>query len=246
VSDIMLSVKNLEAGYAGVQALHGVSLEVRERQIVALLGANGAGKSTLLRTLSAIMRASAGTVIFDGIDITSSPAHKLPCLGLVHVPEGRRIFGTMTIKENLTLGSFTVAEAATRQRRMDHVFHLFPVLAERRDKDAVFLSGGEQQMLALGRAMMAGPKLLLLDEPSMGLAPLMVKEIMRIIKVMNDAGVAILLVEQNSKAALKLASYGYVLENGQITLSAPAQTLANDDAIVRAYLGSAQATKYPI
>ena len=241
MSEILLSVKNLDAGYAGVQVLHKVDLEVRAGQIIALLGANGAGKSTLLKTLSGLTRASAGSVFYDGADITRVPAHKLPYLGVVHVPEGRRVFGTMTIKENLTLGSFSVVDAASRQRRMDHVFELFPVLAQRRDKDAVYLSGGEQQMPALGRAMMAGPKLLLLDEPSMGLAPLMVKEIMRIIKVMNDDGVTVLLVEQNSKAALKLAAYGYVLENGKITLSASAQTLANDGAIVRAYLGSAEA-----
>ncbi len=238
--DVVLSVRGVDAHYSGVQALHGISLDVRQRQIVTLLGANGAGKSTTLRVLSGMIAPSAGTVQFLGQTITGIPAHKLPYLGLVHVPEGRRIFGSMSIRDNLILGSFTLPDEAERRRRMDHVFGLFPVLAERRDKDAVYLSGGEQQMLAMGRALMAAPKLLLLDEPSMGLAPLMVKEIMRIIRTLNEDGVTILLVEQNSKAALKLAHYGYVLETGKIASQGAAADLAGSDQVARAYLGGAQ------
>jgi len=235
--DVVLKVQGLSAGYAGVQALHGISLEVRRGQIVTLLGANGAGKSTTLRALSGMIPATAGSVTFLGQPVAGIPAHRLPYLGLVHVPEGRRVFGSMSIRDNLVLGSFTLSDEAERRRRLDHVFTLFPVLAQRRDRDAVYLSGGEQQMLAVGRALMAAPKLLLLDEPSMGLAPLMAKEIMRIIQVLNQDGVTILLVEQNSKAALKLAHYGYVMETGNISFQGAAAELANNDAIIRAYLG---------
>lgn len=235
--DVVLSVSNLAAHYGGVQALHGISLEVRAGQIVTLLGANGAGKSTTLRALSNMIATSSGTVRFLGETITGLPCHHLPHLGLVHVPEGRRIFGSLSIADNLALGGFTAGREAERRRRIDHVFSLFPVLAERRDKDAGNLSGGEQQMLALGRALMAAPKLLLMDEPSMGLAPLMVKEIMRIVQVLNGEGVTILLVEQNSKAALKLAQYGYVLETGKVAFQGAAAALASSDQVVRAYLG---------
>ena len=237
--DPILKVQDLAAGYAGVQALHGISLDVHRGQIVTLLGANGAGKSTTLRALSGMIPATAGSVTFMGQPIAGVAAHKLPHLGLVHVPEGRRIFGSMSIRDNLILGSFTLSDEAERRRRLDHVFALFPVLAQRRDRDAVYLSGGEQQMLAVGRALMAAPKLLLLDEPSMGLAPLIAREIMRIIRLLNEDGVTILLVEQNSKAALKLAHYGYVMETGNIAFQGPAADLAGDDAIIRAYLGGA-------
>lgn len=235
--EVVLSVEALDAHYGPVQALHGVGLEVRAGQIVTLLGANGAGKSTMLRAVSGMIAASAGTVRFMGEVITGVACHRLPYLGLVHVPEGRRIFGSMTIAENLALGGFTAPTEAERRRRMAHVYGLFPVLAARWDKDAGNLSGGEQQMLALGRALMAGPKLLLLDEPSMGLAPLMVKQIMGIVQVLNGEGVTILLVEQNSKAALKLAQYGYVLETGRVAFQGPAAELAGSDQVVRAYLG---------
>lgn len=237
--DAVLKVQDLAAGYDGVQALHGISLEVQQGQIVTLLGANGAGKSTTLRALSGMIPATSGSVTFLGRPIAGIPAHRLPYLGLVHVPEGRRVFGSMSIRDNLVLGSFTLSDEAERRRRLDHVFTLFPVLAQRRDRDAVYLSGGEQQMLAVGRALMAAPKLLLLDEPSMGLAPLMAKEIMRIIQVLNQDGVTILLVEQNSKAALKLAHYGYVMETGNIAFQGAAAELAGDDAVIRAYLGGA-------
>jgi branched-chain amino acid transport system ATP-binding protein len=238
VTNTLLSVVSIDSSYDTVRVLQGVTLHVANGQIVTLLGANGAGKTTTLRTISGLLAAKSGSIDFLGIDITRMPAHELPRLGLVHVPEGRRIFGGMTIKENLELGSFALADKIERRRRMDRVMELFPILAERRNKDAAFLSGGEQQMLAIGRALMAAPKLLLLDEPSMGLAPLMVKEVMRIVRRLKDEGVTILLVEQNSKVALKLADYAYVLETGRITVEGRACDLVTDDAVVRAYLGA--------
>ncbi len=241
MSDTVLSAENIVARYGSIEALHGVSFSVKRGQVVALLGANGAGKSTVLRVLSGLLPAASGTVRFLGEDITRLPAHRLPHGGLVHVPEGRRIFGDMTIKENLDLGSFTLGDDAERRRRMDHVFELFPILAQRRNQDASYLSGGEQQMLAIGRALMAGPKVLLLDEPSMGLAPQLVKEVMNIVQRLNREGVTILLVEQNSKAALKFADYGYVLETGRIVLEGSGHDLSNDDAVISAYLGGGQA-----
>ncbi len=237
--EIVLSAERLVARYGSVEALHGISLSVRRGQVVALLGANGAGKSTTLRTLSGLIPAASGTVRFLGEDITRVAAHRLPHKGLVHVPEGRRIFGEMTIRENLDLGSFTLQDDAERRRRMEHVFELFPILARRQHGDARNLSGGEQQMLAIGRALMAGPKVLLLDEPSMGLAPQMIREVMNIVQRLNREGVTILLVEQNSKVALKFADYDYVLEAGRIVLEGPGSQLANDEAVISAYLGNA-------
>ncbi len=236
-SEPVLSVRDVVARYGSITALHGVSLDVRSGQAVALLGANGAGKSTTLRTVSGLIAAASGSVRFLGEDITRTPAHKLPHMGLVHVPEGRRIFGGMTIRENLELGSFTLADAGERRRRMERVFHQFPILAKRRNNDASYLSGGEQQMLAIGRALMAAPKLLLLDEPSMGLAPQLIQEVMGIVQQLNADGVTILLVEQNSKAALRFAHYGYVLETGRVVLEGPGVELAHDEAVVQAYLG---------
>jgi branched-chain amino acid transport system ATP-binding protein len=240
-AEIVLSADRIVARYGSIEALHGISLSVRRGQIVALLGANGAGKSTTLRTLSGLMTASSGTVSFLGEDITKVPAHRLPHSGLVHVPEGRRIFGDMTIRENLDIGSFTLSNDAERKRRMDHVFDLFPILARRQNGDASNLSGGEQQMLAIGRALMAAPKVLLLDEPSMGLAPQLIKEVMNIVQRLNREGVTILLVEQNSKVALKFADYGYVLEAGRIVLEGPGSQLATDEAVISAYLGNVAA-----
>jgi branched-chain amino acid transport system ATP-binding protein len=233
----MLLLQGVDASYGHIQALRGVDLSVREGQIVALLGANGAGKSTTLRTITGLVPCAAGRITFMGQDITGAKAHTLPHLGLTHVPEGRRIFKGMTVRENLELGSFTLAEAAERARRIGHVFDIFPVLRERQRRDSSTLSGGEQQMLAIGRALMAAPRLLLLDEPSMGLAPLLVREIMRIIKRLNEAGSTILLVEQNTKVALRLAHYGYVLEAGRITLHGEAAQLQRDETVVKAYLG---------
>jgi branched-chain amino acid transport system ATP-binding protein len=238
MTEIVLRLDAVDAFYGPIHALRGVSLEVRAGQVVALLGANGAGKSTTLRTISGLVRAASGHVTFMGQDITRVSAHRLPHLGLVHVPEGRRIFKGMSVRENLDLGSFTLADDAERRRRMEEVFALFPVLKERQGRDAAYLSGGEQQMLAIGRALMAGPRLLLLDEPSMGLAPRLVREIMRVIERLNQAGTTILLVEQNAKVALRLADYGYVLETGRITIAGDAVSLGRDEAITKAYLGA--------
>ncbi len=245
VSEAVLSLSCIHARYGVVEVLHGVSLEVRRGQLVALLGANGAGKTTVLRAISGLVPPHRGSIRFMGDNISRVPAHKLPSAGLVHVPEGRRIFGTMSIKENLELGSFTLADEVERRRRLDRVFELFPILAERSRQDAVYLSGGQQQMLAIGRALMAEPKLLLLDEPSMGLAPLMVQEVMRIVGRLHESGVTILLVEQNSRLALRLADYGYVLDTGQVGLQGKASDLLHNDAIVKTYLGGrpAQAVK---
>lgn len=237
VTDLVLELQNVETYYGKIHALRGISCSVRAGEIVTLLGANGAGKSTTLRTISGLNRASKGTITFMGEEITGKQPHEIVEMGLIHVPEGRRIFKGMTIQENLELGSFTLKDDSERQKRMDHVFEIFPVLHERRNRDSAMLSGGEQQMLAMGRSLMTKPKLLLLDEPSMGLAPFLVKEIMRIIVRLNKEGVTILLVEQNARVALQLASHGYVLETGRIVIKGDAETLRRDESIVKAYLG---------
>jgi branched-chain amino acid transport system ATP-binding protein len=238
MSGPVLKIDQLETYYGKIHALRGISLAVQKGQIVALLGANGAGKSTTLKTISGLIRSSAGRIEFLGQDITRQPAHQMVAMGLIHVPEGRRIFKGMTIKENLDLGSFSVKDDALRRKHMQHVFKIFPILEERQNQDSAFLSGGEQQMLAIGRALMTDPKLLLLDEPSMGLAPFLVQEIMRIIQQLNKEGTTILLVEQNAKVALKLADYGYVLETGKIVIDGDGSTLQQDESIVKAYLGT--------
>ncbi|WP_028585876.1 ABC transporter ATP-binding protein [Desulfogranum mediterraneum] len=237
MSDVILEIRDVETYYGKIHALRGISFSVEAGEIVTLLGANGAGKSTTLRTISGLNRAKAGSISFMGEEITTKSPHEIVSMGLIHVPEGRRIFKGMTIKENLELGSFTLKDESERRRRMEHVYELFPVLHERRQRDAALLSGGEQQMLAMGRALMTDTKLLLLDEPSMGLAPFMVQGIMKIIKRLNAEGVTILLVEQNAKAALKLADYGYVLETGEIVVKGKAGKLQQDESIVKAYLG---------
>ncbi len=233
----VLVLEDVQTWYGRIQALRGISLTVEAGRIVTLLGANGAGKSTTLRTISGLNRAKGGSITFMGKEISNRPPHEIVEMGLIHVPEGRRIFKGMSIRENLELGSFTLKDEAERRRRMEHVFEIFPVLRERSHLDAALLSGGEQQMLAMGRALMTRPKLLLLDEPSMGLAPFLVREIMRIILRLNREGVTILLVEQNARVALQLAEYGYVLETGSIVIEGDAQTLRNDESIVKAYLG---------
>ena len=234
---VVLELRDVETYYGRIHALRGISLQVRQGRIVTLLGANGAGKSTTLRTISGLNPAKRGTITFLGKDITDKPSHEIVEMGLIHVPEGRRIFKGMTIRENLELGSFTLQDDGERKKRMAHVFEIFPVLQERRNRDAALLSGGEQQMLAMGRALMTRPRLLLLDEPSMGLAPFLVKEIMRIILRLNREGVTILLVEQNARVALQLAEHGYVLETGKIVIQGDAEMLRNDESIVKAYLG---------
>jgi len=235
--ETLLELQNVETYYGKIHALRDISCTIKRGEIVTLLGANGAGKSTTLRTISALNPASTGKIIFMGEDITKKQPHEIVEMGLIHVPEGRRIFKGMTIQENLELGSFTLKDDHERQKRMDHVFEVFPVLQERRNRDSALLSGGEQQMLAMGRAMMTRPVLLLLDEPSMGLAPFLVKEIMRIILRLKKEGVTILLVEQNARVALQLASHGYVLETGKIVIQGDAETLREDESIVKAYLG---------
>ncbi len=237
MSKTILEITDLETHYGKIHALRGISLSVKEGEIVTLLGANGAGKSTTLRTISGLIRATSGKILYLGEDITRKPAHEIVQMGLIHVPEGRKIFKGMTITENLELGSFTLKDDVERKRRMKHVFEIFPLLEERKNRDSAFLSGGEQQMLAIGRSMMTNPELLLLDEPSMGLAPFMVQEIMRIIRRLNKEGVTILLVEQNAKVALKLADHGYVIETGKIVIKGDAKTLQQDESIVKAYLG---------
>ena len=238
MSHVILKLQDVDTCYGKICALRGISLTVEKGQIVTLLGANGAGKSTVLRTISGLVSCTAGSIEFMGKDITRYPAHEIVRKGLIHVPEGRRIFRGMTIRENLELGSFTLKDNEIRQKRISRVFDLFPILQERQKQDAGLLSGGEQQMLAIGRALMSDIELLLLDEPSMGLAPFLVMEIMRVIKQLNTEGVTILLVEQNAKAALKLADYGYVLETGTIVMENDAHHLRHDERTVKAYLGN--------
>jgi branched-chain amino acid transport system ATP-binding protein len=238
MSETVLKVDGLETYYGKIHALRGIDLTVQKGQIVTLLGANGAGKSTTLRTISGLIRAAAGKIVFKGQDITATPSHRIVHMGLIHAPEGRRIFKGMTVQENLDLGGFTThGDVDGRDRRLQYIFELFPILHERRRQDSALLSGGEQQMLAIGRALMTDPELLLLDEPSMGLAPFLVQAIMKIIRKLNEQGTTILLVEQNAKVALKLADYGYVLETGRIVIEGDGATLRQDESIVKAYLG---------
>lgn len=242
MSTSLLSIEQVDAFYGQVQALHGITLEVREQQIVALLGSNGAGKTTTLKTISGLVRARTGRITLLGTDITRKPAHEIARMGVVHVPEGRHVLKGMTVNENLELGAFRIRDRKERHQRIRRVHEMFPVLGERRNQDASLLSGGEQQMLAIGRALMAEPRVMLLDEPSMGLAPVLVTETMRIIKRLNDSGTTILLVEQNARLALKLADYGYVLENGIIKMQDDGETLQRDESIVQAYLGTSSAS----
>lgn len=234
-----LSVQDVDVFYGRVKALAGLSFELDEGEVVALLGNNGAGKSTTLNLVSGIVRAAAGSVTWNSLDLAKIKAHNLVAKGIVHVPEGRRIFSTMTVHENLQLGGYRVSSKAVINERIDHAYDLMPRLAERRDQQGGTLSGGEQQMLAIGRALVSGPKLLLLDEPSMGLAPLMVNQVMELIKAVNDQGTSVLVVEQNAKAALRIAHRAYVLETGTITLSGTGAELAADSRVVEAYLGGA-------
>ncbi len=237
MSDVVLKITDLNAHYGHIHALRGISLEVKAGQIVTLLGANGAGKSTTMKCISGLLKPTGGKIEFMGEDIFGAAPHDIVKKGLIHVPEGRRIFKGMTIQENLELGSFTLKDDAERQQRMEYVYQLFPVLGERRHRDSGMLSGGEQQMLAIGRALMVGQKLLLLDEPSMGLAPFLVKNIMKVVKKLNDEGITILLVEQNAKMALGVADYGYVVETGAIVMHDEARVLQSDERIINAYLG---------
>ncbi len=234
----LLEVRGLKVRYGTVEALHGIDLTVGEGEIVAILGANGAGKSTTLRTVSGLLRPSEGEIRYRGRTAHAIPAHELVHQGIAHAPEGRRLFGTLTVAENLMLGAFTRSDAAAIARTEGWVLELFPALRDRRQQLAGTLSGGEQQMLAIARALMAEPRLLLLDEPSLGLAPLVVKTIFRTIREINQArGVTIVLVEQNARAALRLAHRGYVMEVGRMVLEDSAAALAANPRVQRAYLG---------
>jgi len=237
LNETLLKVENLETYYGNVAALRGISFEVTEGQIVTLLGSNGAGKSTTLKTISGLIPSHAGKVTFCGEDITKKPAHEIVKRGLVQLPEGRHIFKNHTVMENLELGSYTLKDDKERKRRLHSVYDRFPILEKRSKQLGGTLSGGEQQMLAIGRGLMSSPKLLLMDEPSMGIAPLIIRDITDIIKSLHQDGTTILLVEQNAKMALGLADYGYVLETGAIVLEGKGSDLRKDEKVIKAYLG---------
>lgn len=233
----MLKIEQLNVHYGVIHALRDVTLEVEEGKIVSLIGSNGAGKTTLLRTISGLIKPTSGTMMYLGQDIVTQKPQLLPAQGLVHVPEGRKIFSGLTVYENLLMGAYLRKDKAGIAEDLKKVYDRFPILADRRNQDAATLSGGEQQMLAISRALMARPKLLLMDEPSMGLAPLLVKEIFNIIKEINAGGTTILLVEQNAMQALKIADHAYVLETGNIVLSGTGQELLSSPEVQKVYLG---------
>jgi branched-chain amino acid transport system ATP-binding protein len=233
----LLQVENLEAGYGPINVLHRISLTVQRGEIVTLIGANGAGKTTTLMCISGVVKARAGQIKFDGRDLVGIPAHNVVRMGLAQSPEGRKIFPRLTVRENLEMGAFTRSDPAGVRADIDKAFAMFPILQKRQAQAGGLLSGGEQQMLAIARALMARPKLLLLDEPSLGLAPQIVVQIFDVIKELNKQGVSVLLVEQNARMALKVAHRGYVLETGRITFSDQADVLLNDPRIRAAYLG---------
>jgi branched-chain amino acid transport system ATP-binding protein len=233
----MLEVKDLKVAYGKILAVKKISFSVDEGQVVTLIGTNGAGKTTTLRTISGLIRPSSGEILFQGKSINTVPAHQIVILGVAHCPEGRKIFPRLSVEENLLLGAFTRSDSSEITKDLDATYDLFPVLGERRKQPAGTFSGGEQQMLAMGRAMMSRPKLLMLDEPSMGLSPLMMKKIMQTVRTLQSQGTTILLVEQNAQAALKLADKGYVLEVGKIVLEGTGKDLLVNDAVRKAYLG---------
>lgn len=233
----MLEVKNLSVHYGMIQAVRNVDFTVNEGEIVSLIGANGAGKSTILKTLSGLIHPSEGEIVYLGENIASTSAKKIVEKGLVQVPEGRHVFPGLTVKENLELGAFLRKDKEEIQKDMEAVFERFPILKERKGQDAQTLSGGEQQMLAMGRALMSRPKLLLLDEPSMGLAPIFIREIFKIIQEIQKTGTTVLLIEQNAKMALSISNRAYVLETGSVVLSGTGQELLESDEIQKAYLG---------
>lgn len=233
----LLTLSNIHVRYGSVEVLHGIDLHVDEGEIVTILGANGAGKSTTLLSISGLVRPCEGEIIFDGKPLLKYPSHEVVNLGIAQSPEGRRVFGTMSVLENLRLGAFCIRDKERSERTLEWIFELFPRLFERKQQLAGTLSGGEQQMLAMGRALMAHPRILLMDEPSMGLSPLFVGEIFKIIEQVNKQGVTILLVEQNAKKALSIANRAYVLETGRIVKSGDAKVLMNDEDIKKAYLG---------
>ena len=233
----MLEVNNINVYYGSIHAVKDISFKVEKGEIISLIGANGAGKTTILQTVSGLLKSTTGSVVFNNQDLMHIPAHKIVSHGLAQVPEGRRVFLQMSVMENLELGAYTQPKS-TIDKNLEIVFEHFPRLKERRTQVAGTLSGGEQQMLAMGRAMMSNPTLLMLDEPSMGLAPILVDEIFKIIEDLNKAGVTILLVEQNAQMALSIANRGYVLETGKVVMTADAKDLLNDDSVRKAYLGA--------
>ena len=233
----LLEVKDLEVYYGMINALKGVSFEVNEGEVVALIGANGAGKTTTLHTITGLLSAKSGSVVYNGVDISKIPPHKIVTMGMAHVPEGRRVFQQLTVLENLKMGAFTRKDKKEMEETLKSVYEHFPRLEERKNQIAGTLSGGEQQMLAMGRAMMSKPKLVVMDEPSMGLSPLLVKEVFKIIETMHKAGITVLLVEQNAKMALSIADRAYVLETGSISLTGTGKELMESEEIKKAYLG---------
>ena len=233
----MLEVKDLHVHYGVIEAIKGIDFEVNKGEVIALIGANGAGKTTILHTVTGLIQPTKGTITFEGKDITKVPAHKIVSMGMAHVPEGRRVFAELSVYENLKMGAYTRKDKKEIEESLANVYKRFPRLEERKNQMAGTLSGGEQQMLAMGRALMSKPKIILMDEPSMGLSPIFVNEIFDIIKSVSASGTTVLLVEQNAKKALSIADRAYVLETGKIVLSGKASDLLNNDSIKKAYLG---------
>ena len=233
----MLEVKDLEVYYGMIQAIKGISFEVNKGEVIALIGANGAGKTTTLHTITGLLSPKKGSVMFEGKDITKIPAHKIVSMGMAHVPKGRRVFADLSVYENLKLGAYTRKDKENLNKDLESIYERFPRLAERKNQSAGTLSGGEQQMLAMGRALMSKPSIILMDEPSMGLSPILVNEIFDIIESISKSGTTVLLVEQNAKKALSIADRAYVLETGKIVTSGKASELLEDDSIKKAYLG---------
>ncbi|HIY18565.1 MAG TPA: ABC transporter ATP-binding protein [Candidatus Blautia avistercoris] len=233
----MLEVKDLEVYYGVIQAIKGVSFQVNKGEVIALIGANGAGKTTILHTITGLLSPKKGSVMFEGTDITKVPAHKIVSMGMAHVPEGRRVFADLSVYENLKMGAYTRKDKAEIEESLKQIYERFPRLEERKNQMAGTLSGGEQQMLAMGRALMSRPQIILMDEPSMGLSPILVNEIFNIIESVSKSGTTVLLVEQNAKKALSIADRAYVLETGNIVMEGKAKDLLEDDSIKKAYLG---------
>ena len=233
----MLEVKDLQVYYGMIHAIKGISFDVNQGEVIALIGANGAGKTTTLHTITGLLAPKSGSVLFEGKDITKVPAHKIVSMGMAHVPEGRRVFAELSVYENLKMGAYTRKDKKEIEESLANVYKRFPRLEERKNQMAGTLSGGEQQMLAMGRALMSKPKIILMDEPSMGLSPIFVNEIFDIIRAVSESGTTVLLVEQNAKKALSIADRAYVLETGKIVLEGKASDLLNNDSIKKAYLG---------
>ncbi len=233
----MLEINDLKVNYGMIQAIKGLSFHVEEGEVIALIGANGAGKTTILHTITGLLSPKGGNVVFEGTDITKIPAHKIVAMGMAHVPEGRRVFANLSVLQNLKMGAYTRNDKKEMEETLKMIYKRFPRLEERQNQSAGTLSGGEQQMLAMGRALMSHPKIILMDEPSMGLSPIYVNEIFDIIQEVSKSGTTVLLVEQNAKKALSIADRAYVLETGKIILDGDASTLLNDDSVKKAYLG---------